>query len=203
MNNNKCFSLFNLSNLDDKETLIVVIDMVNGFAKKGNLFDIRIQKIIQPINQLLLYAKKKSIKIIAFNDAHEVNSLEFNNFPPHCLKNSWESESIEEFKPFIDQIIYKNSTNSWFNFFYQKKYLNKYKNFIVVGCCTDICIYQFVICLKTFFNEKNQLNINVIVPEEMVATFDNKEHNAKEYHDLFLKSMSLNGINVVKKFLLN
>ena len=53
----------------------------------------------------------------------------------------------------LNEIIEKNSTNGFFAMdIADYAYLD---NFIVVGCCTDICVYQFVLALKTYFNQNN------------------------------------------------
>ena len=83
--------------------------------------------------------------------------------------------------------------------------IEKYKNldnFIVVGCCTDICVYQFVLTLKTYFNQNN-LDKNIIVPISLVETYDIDEiHSGDMLNTIFLNSMIQNGINVVKEIIL-
>ena len=98
------------------------------------------------------------------------------------------------------EIIEKNSTNGFF-----AMDIEKYKNldnFIVVGCCTDICVYQFVLTLKTYFNQHN-LYKNIVVPINLVETYDiDKVHCGDMLNTIFLNSMIQNGINVVKKITL-
>ena len=47
------------------------------------------------------------------------------------------------------EIIPKNSTNGFFAI--DINILNDIDNVVVVGDCTDICIYQFVVTLKALF----------------------------------------------------
>ena len=54
----------------------------------------------------------------------------------------------------------------------------------VVGCCTDICIQNFAIALRNFFDELN-MDVEIIVPKNAVETFHipeihDREENNKE-----------------------
>ncbi len=75
-------------------------------------------------------------------------------------------------------------------------------NFIVVGCCTDICVYQFVLTLKAYFNQNN-LDKNIIVPMNLVETYDiDNVHCGDLLNTVFLNSMIQNGIKIVKEILI-
>ena len=68
-----------------------------------------------------------------------------------------------------------------------------YDTFIVTGCCTDICVYQCALALRTFFNQNNT-KAEVIVPLSLVETYDGDFHNADLMNLVFLDSMASNGI---------
>ncbi|MFV8473034.1 isochorismatase family protein, partial [Mycoplasma sp. SH20] len=68
-----------------------------------------------------------------------------------------------------------------------------YDEFYLVGCCTDICILQLGITLKTYLN-KIHSDKNVIVYQDAVATYDSKEHNAKQYTEIGLKALKNAGV---------
>ena len=94
-------------------------------------------------------------------------------------------------------IIKKNSTNAFFNL--KDTEFKNVDNIIVIGDCTDICIYQFVITLKTYFNENN-IKKEIIVPMDLVDTYHiDKIHDANLLNIVFLNSMIQNGIKVVKE----
>jgi len=63
-------------------------------------------------------------------------------------------------------IIEKNSTNG-FNSDGFRQWLNKncdeVNNYIVTGCVTDLCVLQFTLSLKAYFNEMNE-DKRIIVP---------------------------------------
>ncbi|WP_406616017.1 isochorismatase family cysteine hydrolase [Mycoplasmopsis hyopharyngis] len=170
--------------------LILVVDMLNGFAKEGNLASENVKKIIEPIEKYLL--KNKNEENIFICDSHYADDIEMQVYPLHCLKNSGEDEIVEELKPYAKLIVLKNSTNS-FHILNKKITLTNYDQFEIVGCCTDICILQLAISLKTFFNE-NKINKNVIVYDELTSTYDGPNHNAKEYHKFALEIMKQTGI---------
>lgn len=178
-----------------KNTMLVVVDINNGFARKGALYSERVENLIAPIADLVRKFSENNGKVIAFTDAHPEETIEFESYPKHCIDGEWESELVDELKEFNIEVIKKNSTNG----FIEKNYKvpEDIKNVIVVGDCTDICIYQFAISQKSYFNMLNQ-GKNVIVPKNLVDTFDAPFHNGDFNNLVFLNSMIDNGINVVE-----
>lgn len=182
-------------NIDYKNTMLVIIDINNGFAKKGALYSERVESLINPITDLVKKFIDNNGKVIAFTDAHPEDSIEFQSYPKHCIDKHWESEVVDELKTFDIEIIKKNSTNGFIESNYAVS--KEMENIIVVGDCTDICIYQFAISQKTYFNMRNE-NKNVIVPKNLVDTFDAPFHNGDFNNLVFLNSMIDNGIKVVE-----
>lgn len=174
--------------------IIFIVDMVNGFAKKGNLFSPNINSLIKPIKNLLTKVISSETKVIAFNDAHNEHSPEFHTYPHHCLENTVESQLVDELQSNNIKIIKKNSTNGFFAFDFKPNL--QWDNIIIVGCCTDICVYQFALSCKTWFNQHNK-EVNVIVPMAMTHTYDEKEHPANILNQYAWYSMIKNGISVV------
>ena len=72
------------------------------------------------------------------------------------------------------------------------------KRITVVGCCTDICVLQAAIPIKTFLNEYD-LDVEVIVPKNMVETYNAPNHNRDEYNEIAFKLMANAGIKVVEE----
>ena len=72
------------------------------------------------------------------------------------------------------------------------------KTVIIVGCCTDICIQNFAIALRNFFDELN-MKVEIIVPQNAVETYhipnihDREESNKRAY-----ETMENNGIKLIK-----
>ena len=201
LNNLENLSSINLNDFDLNKTGLFIVDMNNGFAKEGALSSPRVEKIIKPIADFSKVLSSKINTIVAFTDTHDKNSVELKSYPSHCLRGDKESEVVEELLDIPNmEIIEKNSTNGFFALDLEK-YINL-DNFIVVGCCTDICVYQFVLTLKTYFNQHN-LYKNIVVPINLVETYDiDKVHCGDMLNTIFLNSMIQNGINVVKKITL-
>ncbi|QGZ97287.1 nicotinamidase [Mycoplasma sp. NEAQ87857] len=173
--------------------LTIIIDMVNGFAKEGNLFSQNIKNIIPTVVEVA----KASNNIILFQDAHDQNDIEFSIYPSHCIKGSKESRIIDELLPFVtkNNLFAKNTTNAFWDI--DSNLLLNYDSIEIVGCCTDICVLQFVLTLKTFLTKHKQLT-KLIVYENAVATFDAENHNADQYHNNALNLMKNAGIEILK-----
>lgn len=197
-------SKINLDDLVPEDTILIIVDMVKGFAIKGALSSPRIGDLIGPMTSFVLKAKEAGISTMAFKDCHTKSSKEFDTFPEHCLDGTLESEIVEEIdKLGIDIVIPKNSTNGFVAKDFEEvkeEILSKYKNFIIVGDCTDICIMQFAQTLKAYFNEYD-FEKRVIVPTTLVDTFEFDMHNATLMNIMSLYLMKSMGIEVVKEII--
>lgn len=187
----------NISDIDLSKTILFIVDMNNGFAKSGALYSPRVENLIHPISHFAKFMKSNNCDIIAFTDSHTPDSIELRSYPSHCLHNDLESDIVDEIKAIEGiNIIPKNSTNGFFaldEFDY-----SPFNNIIIVGDCTDICIYQFAVTLKAHFNHFN-LDKNIIIPIDLVDTYDIPGvHSAYLMNLVFLNSMIQNGIDVVK-----
>ncbi|CEN21987.1 MAG: cysteine hydrolase [Paeniclostridium sordellii] len=197
---------FNLEKLKSKKinelnlskTMLFIIDMNNGFAKKGALYSDRVEALINPITNLAKILEAKNCEIIAFTDSHNKDSIELRSYPTHCLENDYESKIVDEISTIKNlKVIPKNSTNGFFCL--EDKDFKNIDNIIVVGDCTDICIYQFVVTLKAYFNQNN-IDKNIIVPMNLVDTYHiDNIHNSEIMNIVFLNSMIQNGVEVIKE----
>lgn len=174
---------------------IYIVDMINGFIKEGALSDKRILKITDNIKKLI--EDKKEAEIYVIEDGHDENSKEFESFPIHCLLNTSESETIDELKYVFDlknfkKRIKKNSINAFYALFDDIRQMEEGRHYIV-GCCTDICIINFALSLKTYFNEKN-IKSEVIVLPDHVETYHNDTHDAKKFSEAANLIMTTCGI---------
>jgi len=168
--------------------VILIVDMLRGFLEEGfPLFcGHKAREIIPSVISLL--EEKKKAKIIYACDAHEPDDPEFKLFPPHCIKGTPEAEIIPELKSYPGKIIEKTRFSALFNTELEDL-LRKIspEEITVVGVCTHICILYTVADLR-FRDYK------VIVPEDCVASFDEKAH------DFALKEMEKTlGATVLRK----
>ena len=190
--------IMNLSDLNLNNTDLFIVDINNGFAKGGALYSPRIENLINPIVNFTKSVSNDIKSIIAFTDYHTNKSTELLNYPTHCIENTIECEIFDELK-FIEniKIVKKNSTNGFFAL--DDLSFNNTDNIIIIGDCTDICIYQLAITLKSYFNQNN-INKNIIVPINLVDTYNiDNVHPAELLNIVFLNSMIQNGIKVVKE----
>lgn len=183
-----------MEQLNKEETLIIVVDMINGFAKAGALYSNRVEQLIhkQSVFLSLMYAAEK----LFLCDAHPVEAEEFKIFPSHCLAGTEEAEIVDELKAYAQTIIYKNSTNGYLEKTFQQHINRKtYKDIIIIGCCTDLCVQQLAITLKTHYHVQGEA-VNVIVPVDLVETYDLQvaNHPGDFMHLMALKMMQDNGI---------
>ncbi len=194
-------NVISLSELPGKQTALVIVDMINGFAREGALKSSRVEEIIPDIVKLSENCDKMGIKKLAFADCHTEASPEFGSYPVHCMAGTCEAEVVDEIKAVGGyMLIPKNSTNGFHEEEF-RKWLDEnpqLDTFIVVGDCTDICIQQFAITLKTWFNMQNK-KYRVIVPVNAVETYDLGAHYGDLVNIMALYNMIINGIEVVKE----
>ena len=181
------------------KNLLVIVDMIEGFVNFGALADKKINKVTPNILNLIKKAKAENAKVIAFRDSHNINDEEFKIFPIHCLKGSAESQLIPELKAVeenIDLDIEKDTTNGFITKDFQEIVKNiTFDNVIVTGCCTDICVLNFVTSYINFIKENN-LKTKIIVIEDACYTFDGENHNAEEFHNKAITKMREMGATV-------
>ena len=194
---------------------VISVDVINGFCYTGPLSSPRVAGIVAPIRRLFQAAWDRGVRrIVLAQDTHEPDAVEFNQWPPHCVRGTAESETVQEFKalPFFASllVIPKNSIHSGLNtgldaWLAENRGVD---TFIVVGDCTDLCTYQLAMYLRLRANAL-QLQQRVIVPSNAVDTYDLPVEAAREagamphpgdaLHALFLYHMALNGVEVVKE----
>lgn len=194
-----------MKNLENIRELLVVVDMVNGFVKSGALADPYIGHIIKPIEELIKEFKDSKDKDVIFiRDAHIPGCAEFKKFPEHCIDGTWESEIVDELKPYsLDSRIYKKNSRSTFTLQSFRNDLDKMRikgileKVIATGCCTDLCVLDLAVPLANYFDQMND-NREVIVLQDAVETYDAPWHNRDEYNDMAFKIMNQEGIRLVK-----
>lgn len=180
------------------EKILIIVDMINGFVKEGAMSDSYVEHIVP---DLLEAIKKYQDGIIFIKDSHEKDSIEFKSYPVHCLKGSREAELIDELKIYEDKALFvyeKNSTSAIFaeNFLLDLDKLENLKEVVIAGCCTDICVLNLALPLKNYFDQKNR-NVQIIVPKNLVETFNSEIHNRDEYNEIAFKLLKQSGIKVI------
>lgn len=155
------------------KNVMIIVDMLNDFVNQdGALYFPAAKEIIEPIKEKF---KNGNIdELIYLCDSHEPNDLEFEKFPPHCIKNTWGANIIAQLGPteLMNPCLVIEKTR--YSGFYNTE-LDDYLKRInpdmvtVVGVCTSICVMDTVGGLAN-------RDYSVFVPTDCVADFDEAMH---------------------------
>jgi nicotinamidase-related amidase len=193
---------------------IISTDMIVGFCKRGALASERVGNLVEPVADLFRRSHDHGIRdFVLLQDTHDRETPEFGAWPVHCLRGSEESETVAELAelPFADEftVIPKNSLAPGFGTTFEE-WLSGHPNLstaIVVGNCTDLCVYQLAMYLRVRANAFNLAAFDVIVPADCVDTYDLPNdvadggampHPGEFFHDVFLYHLGLNGVRVAR-----
>lgn len=182
------------SEYDNADTLVVVVDMIKGFCTTGMLASPRSNSVAMPIKKMLDLLPKT--KRAFFRDCHGADATEFNFFPSHCTGDI-ESELVDELKGVDNLDIPKNSTNGFFELIKKIPNVLDYKNVLIVGVCTDICVMQFALTLRAYANENNA-KTNIVSFTDYVETYSMPTHNGELMNICSLKLLEQSGVKLFK-----
>jgi nicotinamidase-related amidase len=201
---------------EPQRVVVVSVDLTQGFCTVGPLASPRVQAIVAPTVRLFERAYALGVRhFVLPQDTHEPDAVEFGSFAPHCVRGTEEAETAPELAalPFVSQftIIPKNSINStlapgWQD--WQAEHADV-RTLIVVGDCTDFCVYQLAMALRVSANSNQARDVRVIVPADCVDTYDVPldvaqslgilPHPGDLIHLFFLYHMALNGVEIVAR----
>lgn len=188
---------------ESAKKLLVVVDMVNGFVREGNMADPKISHIIPECERLVRKFLEEGYQIVYIADCHKEGCNEFSKFPVHCLEGTRESEVVDELKKYENEVIVvkKNSTSAMFakGFIDVINQMADLEEVVIIGCCTDICVQNLAIPLANYFDEEER-KIIITVPTNAVETYDAPYHPKDEYNAMAFKFMKQTGINLVENF---
>ena len=185
-------------NITEMEEAVFLIDMNVGFCEKGALADPSIKEIVPNIIPIIRTVLEKGEGFFVVNDKHTKKSTELLRYPEHCMGDE-ESKTIKElavYEQYADRTFYKNSTCALFapGMMEMLMEMVRLKRVVIVGCCTDICIQNFAIALRNFFDEMN-MDVEIIVPKNAVETYhipgvherkENNERTTKKSKRIFI-----------------
>jgi nicotinamidase-related amidase len=194
---------------------LLVVDLLVGFCSEGPLASPRLAALGPPTAQFLTASRAMGVHhVLLAMDAHPEGSPEFAAFPPHCIRGTAEAELIPELEalPFSASMVRlpKGSLNvglepalaAW-----QAEH-PEVDTWIVIGDCTDLCVYQAAMHLRLQANARGQC-VDTYVPTDLVETYDLPvdvagsigalPHDGDFLHRLFLYHMALNGVQVVRR----
>ncbi len=201
---------------DPAKVAVVCVDIINGFCTVGPLASPRVQGIVKPITKLFSDCRDAGVRhFILAQDTHAPDAVEFASYPPHCVRDTEESQTAPELLklPFANEYVLfeKNSIASHENTGFDK-WLGEHPEvttFIVAGDCSDLCTYQLAMHLRLRANAAQMRGVRVILPENCVQTYDTPvkvaqklgipAHDGDLLHAVFLHNMWANGVEVVKR----
>jgi nicotinamidase-related amidase len=138
---------------DPTAAAVFSTDMVVGFCVHGNLASTRLGALTA--RGVGVFRRAHGIRhFVLVQDAHHPRTPEFLAFPPHCVRGTEEAHTIAELQalPFADlfTIIEKNSLHPALETEFDR-WLEAHPGVhtaIVVGDCTDLCVYQLAMHLR-------------------------------------------------------
>ena len=196
--------------VDPATTGIFCTDMTVGFCDRGSLSCDRVDALTEPVVDLFQRAYALGVRhFVLTQDTHQADSPEFAAWPAHCVQGTEEAETIPELRAlaFADlfTVIEKASLHPALESGFDP-WLDAHpelRTAIVAGNCTDLCVYQLAMHLRLRHNARNVPGFTVIVPANVVETFDlptgPMPHPGNFFHQVFLYHMALNGIEVVRE----
>jgi len=189
----------NINDYNSNETLVVMIDMINGFCKFGPLSSDFVNQMVPSMAKFIDNSIAANIPIVSYRDAHPEDAKEFNFFPPHCVAGTDESNLVDELvRPELIDVT-KNSTNG----FLAKNPLElvegeKIKQIFIIGCVTDICVRDFTATMIKYLQHVNQV-CDVYLVENLVDTFHIEGiHDRQVEHMLALYQLKNSGVKLVR-----
>jgi nicotinamidase-related amidase len=130
--------------LPPEKTALIVADMQNDFVKPdGTLVVPSASLTIPNIFRLLSKARAAGARIAFIQDTSFPGDPEFDIWPPHCLKDTWGWEIVEELAPQKGELIcHKNRYDAFYGTWLDHFLKNTWdvEVVIVVGTVANICV---------------------------------------------------------------
>ncbi len=188
-----------MSELNTEKTVHITVDMVNGFVKEGALASKEVFAINNDVAQFAANCEKAGIQNYALCDSHPEQCTEFDTYPVHCVKGTAESQLTDELENAAKfKVFPKLSINGWLEDDFQKDIItNGFDTFIITGDCTDMCVIQLALTLKSAMNRIDRPS-RVIIPMELVATCFLPSRLPETGELAAFLIMQTNGIEIVK-----
>lgn len=162
----------------DSDTVVIVIDMLVGFCRHGNLYSPRYEPVIPRMAAFLRRAEDHGAHVVFLADHHSPDDPEFRMFPPHCVVGSGEEEVVPELAESVRRgTLVRKHTYSGFRGTGLDEVLELLapKRVVVAGICTDICVLHTVYDLVVRGYE-------AVVLKDLVETYDAPGHDADEFN---------------------
>jgi nicotinamidase/pyrazinamidase len=165
--------------------LLIVVDMINAFCHtKGALAKSIVNgefygvDVIPNVKGLVDIYRHNQDPIIWLYDNHAPDDKEFDRFPPHAVKDTWETGIVDQLDPQaalaspFELLIPKTRYSGFYGTDLEYQLLRLApKKVTVCGVCTSICVMDTVGGLAN-------RDYDVVVYKNSVADFDPAGHDA-------------------------
>ena len=191
--------------MKDYKKALYIIDMNNGFVNFGAMANPEYNNLVPEQLKLINKFRKENELVNFILEGHDEDALEFKTYPKHCVLGTDEALLIPELIGEQDKdntkTYYKNCINGMLNRNLQDdiKRLEKLREIVVAGVCTDLCVFDFV---RTYLRYLDQINkeAKLFVVRNATDTFDAPGHSRLEFSDMAYKFMQQAGAIVVSDF---
>jgi nicotinamidase/pyrazinamidase len=166
-------------------TTVIVVDMLNGFCRFGNLASPRLDSVTERIRSHLEREVEGGADLVFLADTHAPDDPEFAMFPPHCVEGSGEEEIVPELAALAEggHVVRKRRYSGFYGTELDEVLRRLRPDVVeVVGVCTDICVMHTVAGLR-------DRDYEVVVRADMVATYDAPGHAGDEIDRFALDHM--------------
>lgn len=166
--------------------VVIVVDMLVGFLRRGNLASPRLDRITAAVADHLRRERERGAELVFLVDTHAPDDPEFAMYPPHCVAGSGEDEVVPELADLAAAgHVVRKGTYSGFHGTELEGLLARLapSEVEVVGVCTDICVLHTVAGLRL-------RGYPVTVRRDLVETYDAPGHPADEVNHFALSHMA-------------
>jgi len=136
---------------ETKPLQVLVVDINIGFSQSGSMFSSRVGALVEPMSDFMRHLPVGS-RVMLLSDCHERHDPELCRFPWHCGRGTGEElvrpeliTACEE-TGLVHEIVYKSEHEAFAGgrgFCLDEEN----KDWIVIGCVTDICVESNVAAL--------------------------------------------------------
>jgi nicotinamidase/pyrazinamidase len=171
--------------MNEERSVIIVVDVLNGFCRFGTLSSPRLDSVVPGIHDHLARELAMGSRAIFLADTHAPDDPEFEMFAPHCIKGSGEEEIVDELGEFAANsvVLRKRRYPGFFGTDLDRVLAQMSPSMVeVVGLCTDICVLHTVADLRN----RDYL---VTVSSDLVQTYDGPRHPGDEVNRWALEHM--------------
>lgn len=157
---------------------LVVVDMQNGFLRRGNLASDRCLAALPAVQREVDQALSDGHRVFFTADTHEVDDAEFTVFPEHCVRGTAEADLVDELQGYLQHDgTYQVAKRRYSALFETEMdgHLHRFgiDSVRICGVCTDICV------MHTTADLRNR-DLPVTVAAAATETFDTPGHPGDE-----------------------